>query len=232
MRALVAAVVAVAIAALMIPGKTLSEKEAWVRTEGAKRAEGVLGAIEARANPSEARIVGAGNSQQLPARQVVPNAPKKRAIETGTAQTMQSEQEILKVLNRERSTRGLRPLALDDKVSEMARLLSVEILETGVMTHNSPKYGNAPDVLRAFGVEYAAVGGAAFISGMHGESAEVTVRGWLNSPPHRKQILDPDFERVGLGIARVSEPVKMRDSGGEVGPTRWVVNALLYTPAK
>lgn len=230
MRALIVAAIVVAVAVAVVPGKTLEAKEEWAKGFALKQAEKGLEAISSYfEGPPQA-------SPTKPVSTASPVAPQKASgkvtIESRTPRTNQVEKGTLEEINRERAARGLKPLVWDDKVAEMARLKSIEALETRVFSHKSPRYGYADDMLLAAGIQ---LGTASEVAGEYAGDSEMpkkAVGGWMNSPPHRRIILSEDFERIGIGVARASEIVMVDAGGPEPVPTRWMYNALLYTPAK
>jgi len=145
------------------------------------------------------------------------------------------EQAIFQELNRVRREHKLPEFRANEQIAEMARLKSIEILESGIVTHDSSKYGYAVDMYKKAGLPMAAGSEVAFETRRHIEDAEnlasIVVEGWLDSPAHRRQILHPVFEEVGVGVAWVPKPVWLqRIDTGEQAEMRVSVNALLYTP--
>lgn len=230
MRRLVIAAVVVAAVIAAVPGKTLEGKKEWVKAFALNQTEKGLEAISSYLDGSLQA------SQKKPVSATSEEVPEKTAgkltIESRTARTNQVEKGILDEINRERLARGLKPLVWDDKVAELARLKSIEALETRVFSHKSPKYGYAGEMLSAFGVTFGLAGEVRGAYAGDSDVAAKAVSGWMNSPAHRAQILSGDFERVGVGVARASEIVMVQASRPEPDPTRWECNALLYTPAR
>lgn len=145
------------------------------------------------------------------------------------------EQAVFRELNGVRREHKLPEFRANEQIAEMARLKSIEILETGIVTHDSPKYGYAVDMYKKAGLPMAAGSEVAFETRRHIEDAEnlasIVVKGWLDSPPHRRQILHPIFEEVGVGVAWVPEPVWLQKKDtGEQAEMRVSVNVLLYAP--
>lgn len=230
MRALIVAAIVVAVAVAVVPGKTLEAKEEWAKGFGLKQAKKGLEAISSYfEGPPQASPAKSMATASAPAPQ---KSSGKVTIESRTPRTNQVEKGILEEINRERVARGLKPLVWDDKVAELARLKSIEALETGLATHKSPKYGYANDMLLAAGIQLGTAGGVAGEYAGDSEMPKKAVGGWMNSPPHRKQILNEGFERIGIGAARASDVIMLNNGTSGPVPTRWEYNALLYTPAK
>ena len=65
--------------------------------------------------------------------------------------------------------------------------------------HNSPTYGSPFDMMAKFGISYRTAGE----NSAEGQSSPAEVmNGWMNSPGHRRNILDPNFTQIGIGIAK------------------------------
>lgn len=110
------------------------------------------------------------------------------------------EHEVLQLVNKERSARGLNPLQMDSKVQQVARIKSQDMQKNNYFDHTSPTYGSPFDMLKSFGVNYSMAGEN--IAYGHTSPAAV-VEGWMNSQGHRENILNPNFTHLGVGY----EPV-------------------------
>jgi hypothetical protein len=121
------------------------------------------------------------------------------AIPTAIAQVdTASEQQIFESLNRERSSRGLSALALDDRLTEVARNHSAEMAQRHAISH---QFAGEPDMtarIVASGVHVKSVGENVAAS----PTAETAHDALMHSPPHRENILHPKFDHVGIGVVR------------------------------
>lgn len=112
------------------------------------------------------------------------------AAETATAR---AEAGVLVDINRQRIARGLPPLKLDPKLRGVARSWSTRMIVTGNFAH-----GDWDKRI------YAAVGRRNLIAedlGVTSPGVNGVVQAWMNSPPHRKNILLRDARRVGVGVS-------------------------------
>lgn len=110
---------------------------------------------------------------------------------------------LLSASNQARATAGLPLLSEDAGLARAARQHAAELAQRGLLDHGSPTPGRetvAARLARA-GVPYTSHGeNLAFVpAGM--ELAATTVDGWMGSPPHRANLLDASFDRVGFGTA-------------------------------
>lgn len=107
-----------------------------------------------------------------------------------------AEARMLELVNEERAKVGAPPLSIDEALVTSARLHSRDMWERQYFAHENPD-GDDPFVrmLRA---------GAVFLTAGENLALAPTVAmahtGLMNSPGHRRNILDPSFHRVGIGI--------------------------------
>lgn len=135
------------------------------------------------------------------------------------------EKRIHALINRERGKRGLSLLAGDDVLSRIARGHSKDMGSRRYFSHDSPeghdfsyryrqegytcslRIGNsihmgAENIFQNVRFNsVTTVNREAFYDWNSEEQiAETTVRGWMDSPGHRKNILTPHWRREGIGI--------------------------------
>jgi uncharacterized membrane protein required for colicin V production len=106
------------------------------------------------------------------------------------------EQEMLNLINRERTSRGLPPLELDPRLVSIARQHSEEMFRLKYFGHQSPVAGSPFDRLAAAKIAYARAGENL----AYAYSVAVAHRGLMDSAGHRENILRPEFSRVGVGV--------------------------------
>ena len=130
--------------------------------------------------------------------------PPARVAVTGNEVTRrqdaaEAERELLVLVNRDRAAAGLPELSRDARLQEIARAHSREMARTGEVFHVSAKSGGAVDRVRAAQVSpfprtLAENAGRAF------STVEVE-HGFMGSPGHRANVLNPDITHVGIGVA-------------------------------
>lgn len=106
------------------------------------------------------------------------------------------EHEVLRLVNVEREKNGLAPLNLYEELSDVAREKSNDMKINNYFDHTSPTYGSPFDMMAQFGITYRAAGEN--IAAGYPTPQEV-VTGWMNSPGHRANILNPGFTHIGIG---------------------------------
>jgi uncharacterized protein YkwD len=107
-----------------------------------------------------------------------------------------SEVEMLRLVNQERSRHGLGALTLDAGLSEVARSHSRDMIRNNFVGHVSPTTGQLKDRFFAARIRAAKMSENVAFHRSVPEAHE----GLMNSPGHRKNILDPDVTVVGIGV--------------------------------
>lgn len=106
------------------------------------------------------------------------------------------EARMLQLVNRERVTAGLQPLAADPELTEVARQHSTDMFARGYFAHDTPEGQDPFDRMRQAGVHFSTAGENLALA----PTVQVAHTGLMNSPGHRANILHKDFARVGIGI--------------------------------
>ncbi|MFJ7936849.1 CAP domain-containing protein [Sporosarcina sp. NPDC096371] len=106
------------------------------------------------------------------------------------------EKAVLDLTNAERQKAGLKPLQTDKNLMTSARQKSADMASKNYFSHTSPTYGSPFDQMKANGVTYKA---AAENIAMGQRTAEEVVKGWMESPGHRQNILTSSYTHIGIG---------------------------------
>lgn len=106
------------------------------------------------------------------------------------------EQEVIRLVNKERAEVGLPALKYDWELARVAKYKSRDMNNVGYFSHNSPTYGSPFTMMKDFGISYKSAG-ENIARGQ--ASAEEVVNAWMNSPGHRENILNEDFTHIGVG---------------------------------
>lgn len=108
---------------------------------------------------------------------------------------------MLSALNAERASRGLSALALDPKLSAVAANFATDMSSRHFFSHNSPD-GTTPFTrMDRANIQYGYAGENIALDETPAAAAEEL---W-NSPPHRENILDPHYAKVGVGVQNSSD---------------------------
>jgi uncharacterized protein YkwD len=106
------------------------------------------------------------------------------------------EAQMLELVNAERASMGLKPLAPDPELTEVARRHSVDMFARGYFAHVTPEGLSPFDRMTAAGVKFRSAGENLALA----PTLKIAHTGLMNSPGHRANILQPAFGRLGIGI--------------------------------
>lgn len=107
--------------------------------------------------------------------------------------------EVIRLVNVERSKNGLAPLKANAELSKVAATKAQDMIDKNYFDHNSPTYGSPFDMMTKFGIKYTTAGEN--IAYGQKTPAEV-MNGWMNSSGHRANILNSNFTEIGVGVAK------------------------------
>ncbi len=116
--------------------------------------------------------------------------------ETGVMNT--DEKQMLELVNKERVKRGLQPLQADSTLVKLGRLKARDMINKGYFSHTSPTYGSPFEMMKKAGVQYS-YAGENLAKAWSVNSAH---NGLMNSSGHRANILNTNFNRVGIAIVQ------------------------------
>ncbi|PFA68682.1 hypothetical protein CN378_06565 [Bacillus sp. AFS015802] len=122
--------------------------------------------------------------------------PKQNA-QTSDASGFQKQ--VIDLTNQERKKNGLNPLKMDGELTNVAEMKSEDMKEHDYFSHTSPTYGSPFEMMENFGVDYST---AAENIAVGQRTPESVVNAWMNSPGHRKNILNKQVTHIGVGTAK------------------------------
>lgn len=106
------------------------------------------------------------------------------------------EKRMLDLVNAERAKAGLRPLAPDAELTDVARQHSADMFARGYFAHDTPEGLTPFDRMRNSHVQFLTAGENLALA----PTLPVAHNGLMNSPGHRANILRSQFGRVGIGV--------------------------------
>ncbi|HNQ43530.1 MAG TPA: CAP domain-containing protein, partial [Candidatus Cloacimonadota bacterium] len=114
------------------------------------------------------------------------------------------ELEIWRYTNIERARYGISPLNYDENLADLAKLHTKNMIDKKFFAH----IDHLGDAVAQRKTKYqpnlivSSIGEnlGKFINSAKTFSPQECVTGWMNSPDHRKNILDPDYTHMGVGI--------------------------------
>lgn len=106
--------------------------------------------------------------------------------------------DVLVCLNDQRREAGLAPLTSNSLLMQTARQHAEFMNAAQVLSHGGENRSTFEERIRATGYRFTA---AAENVAKGAVNADGVVRLWMDSPPHRANILNPNLRDVGLGIS-------------------------------
>ncbi|QFZ24361.1 CAP domain-containing protein [Saccharothrix syringae] len=120
-----------------------------------------------------------------------PAAPTKTDVEV-------AEERVFELTNAERAAQGCPTLAADDRLDAAARAHSADMAAQNYFDHVSRDGRSFVDRVKAAG--YPSPGAENIAAGQR--TPEAVVKGWMESPGHRANILNCKLKALGVGMAR------------------------------
>jgi uncharacterized protein YkwD len=119
-------------------------------------------------------------------------------IATTSASVKKTERKIVRCANRERAERGIKKLKVGKALGKAARLHAKNMLRLGFFDHVDPRGRSPQDRVNIFQRGSWAVG-ENIAAGY--PDVKSTCEGWMDSPGHRANILNPAYTHIGGGYA-------------------------------
>jgi uncharacterized YkwD family protein len=113
---------------------------------------------------------------------------------TGTLSAF--EQQVVDLTNSERAKNGLPALKVDPTLSKMAHEKARDMSANNYISHTSPTYGSPFDMMKQFGITYNYAGENI---AMGQQTPQEVVNAWMNSAGHRANILNANYNYIGVG---------------------------------
>ncbi len=105
-------------------------------------------------------------------------------------------EEILKHVNAARQKEGIKPLVLDENLVAMAEYKVSDMRKLNKVSHDG-SYGKMKDLYDKFDIDYKIAGENCLVGG---KTSDHIFKLWWDSPNHRKNMMNPDFGKIGIGI--------------------------------
>jgi len=107
-----------------------------------------------------------------------------------------SEQALIDLVNKERSSLGLKTLVFDSKLREVGRGHSEDMFKRGYFSHYSPENKSVADRASEKEVDFLVIGENL----AYAPSVELAHKGLMNSEGHKANILSEDYGKIGIGV--------------------------------
>ncbi|MER0482894.1 CAP domain-containing protein [Streptomyces sp. Edi2] len=123
-------------------------------------------------------------------------ASVRSAAPSKTADTQSSaEAQVLSLVNQERDRAGCSPVTADKELAGLAQQFSDDMARRGFFDHTDPDGDTPWDRARDAGIDD--LGGENIARGQ--ATAQAVMDSWMHSPGHRANILNCDYQTLGVG---------------------------------
>lgn len=121
----------------------------------------------------------------------------------GNPSIQEMEKKVFKLINQAREEKGLQPLTVDSKAYRAAVDHSRDMADRNYFSHTSPENKDVVFRLNKYGFKLMGHTCGENIAANFNmkDPAEAAVAGWLKSPGHYANIMNPKFKYTGVGIA-------------------------------
>lgn len=133
-------------------------------------------------------------SQDTTTEEKVPTTPTNQTQES-EKDSSQFAQQVLDLVNQERSKAGLSSLSMSEELSNMAMVKAQDMYNNNYFDHNSPTHGSPFDMMKEFGITYNTAG-ENIAKGQ--TSPSQVMKDWMNSPGHKANILNNGYTQIGI----------------------------------
>jgi hypothetical protein len=110
--------------------------------------------------------------------------------------TATREQILFQSANRDRAAQGFPPLTWDNALAAAAHQHSLRMAQQNTLSHQFPGEPDLSSRSKQAGALFSAIGENV----AQGFSAAGIHEQWMKSPPHRRNLLDPDFNSIGIAV--------------------------------
>ena len=107
------------------------------------------------------------------------------------------EQTLFQSANRERTAQGLPPLRWNNALATAAGQHTLRLAQQNTLSHQFPGEPDLAGRVAQAGARFSTI--AENIA--EGPNAESIHQQWMKSPPHRRNLLDPQLDSIGISVA-------------------------------
>lgn len=119
-------------------------------------------------------------------------------LHAASPQASAADQALLQAANRDRAAAGLPPLHWDAALAAAAHQHALLMAKKNTLSHQFPSEPPMQDRARQAGARFSLVAEnvaqGPSVAGLHTQ--------WMNSPPHRANLLDPALNAVGISVVQ------------------------------
>lgn len=113
---------------------------------------------------------------------------------------MDNLKDLIELINEVRAFNDAGPLSIEDKLTAAAEQHAAFMLQHSILSHSGRNESNFEKRIQKETYSYkSAAENIAFGVATNEEVLDL----WMNSPPHKKNLINPDFTQIGIGVAPV-----------------------------
>jgi uncharacterized protein YkwD len=124
------------------------------------------------------------------------NAPVRRSL----SEIPRLEKECLEQVNLVRRGHGLSTLSLDQDLLDVARAYSRRMAEERFFAHEDPEGRTVRERVDRAGIKWRMIGENLAYSNGYLSPVAASLHGWMESEPHRRNMLDPSYTETAIGV--------------------------------
>lgn len=136
-----------------------------------------------------------GNIEQKEPTSSTGQAQEGKKDTTTNTDSSQFGQQVLDLVNQERSKAGLSSLSMSEELTNMAMVKAKDMYDNNYFDHNSPTHGSPFDMMKEFGITYSSAG-ENIAKGQTTPSQ--VMKDWMNSPGHKANIMSNSYTDIGI----------------------------------
>ena len=140
-----------------------------------------------------------GGAASKPAADNAPSSSQQVSVSASPAYDAQAERQLLEMANTERAHAGLTPLKVDDGLVRAARAHAAAMASQNQLSHQFSGEPSLPQRLAASSPLHLERAGENVAMAVNPDQAHQAL---MSSPPHRDNLLSPNFNVAGFGVFR------------------------------
>lgn len=109
------------------------------------------------------------------------------------------EAQVVELVNTERVAQGLAAYSVDSRLMAAARVHATDMACNHFTSHTGSDGSSVRDRVEAQGYAWSWIGENYYVTGNTENGAQVAFDWWMNSTPHRNNLLSPNYTQFGVG---------------------------------
>jgi uncharacterized protein YkwD len=135
---------------------------------------------------------------QEPKKQLLTPKPLVKLEKEKVIEGILTKEEIISQTNAQREKFGLPALKENEILNLSAKMKLEDMFEKQYFSHDSPTGKTLEDLMKKANYEYIVVGENLAMGNF--ENDKEVVEGWMQSPGHRENILNPRYQEIGVAV--------------------------------